>query len=489
MVRAKAMKESAVKVQTRMRMCLAKRQVGERRWERRRLQAAIAIQGAQRRKVARGVLSAKQQEKREWESALLIQCRVRGNAARYRVYRIKLDRIESAAALQIQRQARRMNAQRRVRKLREERQRRLKVEAAAALKIQCAYRGYVARLETAMRLAGVRQMRKLRDRSAAAIQAGLRGMMARVRCKGLREERDEELMNLARAVEEMASEDASGASFYQNKETGEVSWSPPAEGYTRKDSMLVLATGKVIEDPLTTMTAEEKRAKLLEKKCSECETEDATRACEQCGDRFCTNCYSDAHKTGARARHTWSRLGNVECAECEKNDAIRWCVVCDDPFCAGCWEDMHRRGKRALHPFCKINEEGKLDLEAATAAGDAAGRYDVGPQERGGGDNNDGLIDGKRPEIEKSGEHDEDEGGEGGERQSEVGAEYADAEGAAAGSEGYEGAEGYGPESGPAEWVEYADEQGFPYWYNNATGETTYENPAGPGGGGGYMRA
>ena len=97
MVRAKAMKEGALLVQKRIRIILAKRVVGERRWQRRRLRAAIAIQGCQRRRVARGVLAAKQQEKREGEAALLIQCVVRGNAARYRVYRIKRDRVEMAA--------------------------------------------------------------------------------------------------------------------------------------------------------------------------------------------------------------------------------------------------------------------------------------------------------------------------------------------------------------------------------------------------------
>ena len=483
MVRAKAMKEGAILVQKRMRICLAKRVVGEKRWERRRLHAAIAIESAQRQRVARAVLANKQQEQREWNAALKIQCVVRGNASRYRVYRMKRDAIEHAAALQLQTQARRVNAKRRVKKMREERQRRLKIEAAAALKIQSVFRGYQARLETQMLLASVRQVRKLRDRSAATIQAALRGMAGRLRCKRLREERDEQLMANARLWAELASED-SNTNFYQNNETAEVSWSPPADGYTRKDGMLVLANGKVIEDPLTTMTAEEKRAKLLEKKCSECEVNDATRFCEKhegglgCGDRFCAGCFNETHKTGARKRHTWSRLGNIECAECEKNDAVRWCVVCDDPFCANCWEDMHRRGKRAEHPFCNVDEEGKLDLEAVTAAGEAAGRYDVGPQERGGGEHGDGLVDGKKPLLEQDEEEEDQDGGADGEVGPDVGAEYADAEGAeGGGAETYEGAEGYGAEGGSEEWTEYADEQGYPYWYNNTTGETTYESP------------
>lgn len=27
------------------------------------------------------------------------------------------------------------------------------------------------------------------------------------------------------------------------------------------------------------------------------------------------------------------------------------------------------------------------------------------------------------------------------------------------------------------EWVEYSDEEGYPYWYNNYTGESTYDQP------------
>ena len=67
-----------------------------------------------------------------------------------------------------------------------------------------------------------------------------------------------------------------------NIETQEPTWDVPPGGYTRKDGMLVLATGKVIEDPLTTMTDEERRAKELETKCSECESRDATRAALLC---------------------------------------------------------------------------------------------------------------------------------------------------------------------------------------------------------------
>lgn len=108
-----------------------------------------------------------------------------------------------------------------------------------------------------------------------------------------------------------------GGVFYLNVETGETETAAPACGYTKTDGFLVLSTGKVLEDPLTNMTAEEKKAKMLEKKCSECEDRNATRKCTQCGDKYCATCYEETHTTGARAQHIWQRLGHIECAECE----------------------------------------------------------------------------------------------------------------------------------------------------------------------------
>jgi hypothetical protein len=131
----------------------------------------------------------------------------------------------------------------------------------------------------------------------------------------MREERDEELLVEARKYVE--TEQEGGGVFYLNVETGEAETSPPPSGYTKKDGLLVLSTGKVIEDPFTNMTPEEKKAKLLEKKCSECEDRNATRKCDQCGDKYCASCYDDTHTTGARVHHVWQRLGHIECVECE----------------------------------------------------------------------------------------------------------------------------------------------------------------------------
>ena len=37
--------------------------------------------------------------------------------------------------------------------------------------------------------------------------------------------------------------------------------------------------------------------------------------------------------------------------------------------------------------------------------------------------------------------------------------------------------EGYGDASGGEEWTQYEDDDGNPYYYNNYTGESTYDYP------------
>ena len=91
-------------------------------------------------------------------------------------------------------------------------------------------------------------------------------MMARKRVRELRESRDESLLENARAWAESSPPEGGGASCYVHAETGETVWEAPAGGYTRLDGKLVLATGRVIDDPFLSMTEDEQRAKKLEKK-------------------------------------------------------------------------------------------------------------------------------------------------------------------------------------------------------------------------------
>lgn len=284
--------------------------------------------------------------------------------------------------------------------------------------------------------------------------------MARRQVKAALEARLNRLIEDARKHAETRAEDAKSF-FYLHQETGEAFWEVPSIGYTRVDGMLVLATGQVIEDPLLKMTDEERRLKALETLCCECEKNEATRLCAQCGDKFCTNCYNDTHSTGKRATHSWTRLGMIECAECEQNHAKRWCVLCDDPFCLDCWDNLHRRGKRAQHQFCTIDDEGKLNPEAVLQDGRSTGEvYSIGPADSGGGD----------PDGE-----DGTQATGGGAAATPQPSEYAS-------GEGYTGdeqqAQSYGVDTNGSEWAEYQDEQGNPYSFNNVTGETTYDPPA-----------
>ena len=78
----------------------------------------------------------------------------------------------------------------------------------------------------------------------------------------------------------------------------------------------MLANGKVLEDPLNKLTEEEKEKRRMQKKCVECEDRDASRFCNQCGDKYCSSCYSKTHAGGKRAAHTYLQIGPIDCSEC-----------------------------------------------------------------------------------------------------------------------------------------------------------------------------
>ena len=189
-------------------------------------------------------------------------------------------------------------------------------------------------------------------------------------------------------------------------------------GYTKSDGLLVLANGEIIEDPLKAPVsisslpyhvesyyglhlicfvvkplqrlhdedgeaegeldeddeAEAHRAAHDKKKnarmCSECSSRVAIRACNECGDKFCTKCYKFLHSTGTRRTHTFTAVGPLDCTECELRLAERWCVSCDEHFCDGCWRKVHSRGKRAFHPYSEVSPEGRIDARIFTIDGD-----------------------------------------------------------------------------------------------------------------------
>lgn len=493
MVRAKQQKAAATLLETRARMLLAKLKVNRVRFERKKVTSALLIQCFWRGRVERLFAMARLVERLEIKSATLIQAVARGRMGRLRVKKIRRHKVETQAALIIQTRARGISARLRCIRLRQERAKERQRLAKAALLVQKCYRGHRDRLKTRIIMNSIRQRRKLEERMAVFVQAAVRGLMTRKRIRMMREERDEALLNEARQFKEIEQD---GGLCYQNVETGESVWSPPASGYVKTDGQLMLSTGKVIEDPLTNLTPEEKKARLMEKLCSECEDRNATRKCDQCGDKFCATCYIETHKQGARAQHVWQRLGHIECAECEgvPKAAVRWCVVCDDPFCALHWDDLHKHGARAMHPFCSIDSNGVIDYEASNSIGERQGKYAVGPPSVGGGDDGDGNLHPVAEEVEED-ETFHEGGEEGGSvvtgewamfvdetnnnyRYNEATGEttYDDPNGVQEeGGGGGGGDEGGG--NGEAEWTEFKDDEGNPYWHNTVTGDSTYDSP------------
>ena len=352
---------------------------------------------------------------------------------------------QSQACVIIAKHIRRCLSITRCRRLREVRERERKKLEKAAIVVQKIYRGHRGRVMTSLLMKSQKGVNSKRDDAVKKIQSLARGVEARVRVKALLEDKKAFMMQDARMWQETWSEDQN-AWFYLHEETQEAMWEPPTDGYTKADGRLVLKSGRVIEDPLMAMTDEEKEAKEKESKCVECEKADATRICNECGDKYCSACYATAHATGKRSEHTFLRIGPIECEECEKELAIKWCTQCDDPFCGDCFDKIHQRGKRRAHAYCNIDSHGVVSPRAWGANGQPAGVFSGGKLGAGGG------------------------GG--------MESDYGNMEGY--GGEGTAGGgEGFGAVAAGDEWAVYYDDQNNPYWYSNSTGESMYEQPPG----------
>lgn len=328
---------------------------------------AIMIQA-----VVRGLFGRKYAEEQrllrlKGEMALRIQVVSRGYIARMRIKKIKRDKIERIAAVAIQAKVRgalaRMNLHRRRKEAAEyqrERSRQAKL-------IQAVYRGHRARVLFRYYMQERNELRELENITAVVLQCCIRCFVARARIRRLREQRFNALVMNAMAWKEMWAEDSSSW-FYFNEQTEEALWEPPSGGYKKNDGQLVLETGEIIDEP--DMTGKKKRAAGEEHLCVECVQRVAIRACEECGDGFCTKCFKTTHASGSRKQHTWKPAGPIDCTECEEELAERWCVSCDEAYCDNCWRKVHSKGKRRFHPFSQVQEDGHIDNRIFTIDGE-----------------------------------------------------------------------------------------------------------------------
>ena len=432
--------------------------------------AAIKIQARIRGALVRKVAASIHINHIKDLSAAIIQALMRGCIARKNAMKRALAMLQERCAVTIQTRMRgflvRSNIDRKRAQLNKHRAGLMK----AATLIQAAYRGYRARLIYRMLIMTANREKKVQNQAATTIITMVRGFMCRAQFRRMQTDQYDLWLTNARAVVETWSEDAN-TWFYLNQDTGDATWEPPSEGYTKSDGQLVLANGTIIDDPQDDeQENEEDEANKREKFCVECTTRVAIRYCNECTDQFCTKCYKDTHALGARKNHTYTALGPLDCTECEQALAERWCVACDEAFCDLCWRKVHGHGNRRFHPFSEVSADGSINTRISTMDGEEVLDYQpTHALQMGAASSQASSYNGDWDGVPTD-SYDQAGG-------------YYDEEGnwietPAIDNGGWETA---GPTAGgegeQQEWVEAYDEEGNVYYYNNYTGVSQYESP------------
>ena len=91
----------------------------------------------------------------------------------------------------------------------------------------------------------------------------------------------------------------------------------------------------------------------------------ATR-CSLSGDPFCDSCYDLQHRSGTKKRHTFKGIEVIKeilkdaeeyCSVCNVRAADRACDPCGDPYCSRCFKETHKTANKKGHswtPWSKI---------------------------------------------------------------------------------------------------------------------------------------
>eukprot|EP00567_Pseudictyota_dubia_P018134 CAMPEP_0197439178 /NCGR_PEP_ID=MMETSP1175-20131217/5984_1 /TAXON_ID=1003142 /ORGANISM="Triceratium dubium, Strain CCMP147" /LENGTH=916 /DNA_ID=CAMNT_0042969043 /DNA_START=547 /DNA_END=3297 /DNA_ORIENTATION=+ len=476
--------QSALTLQRRARGMFARALAREIRRELRLESAAIRAQCLARRVSARAIFLARRREDLESKMAAVMQAVIRGRIGRKAAGKRRYEKMKDGAAAELQRFVRgrigrrlaaewketvRRNsaavfmqkigriymAKLYVSRVREEHERRLMIWGQTALTVQRVYRGHRGRLAVRLQLKSRKAQIRKQRLAAVKLQSIWRGVMAGREVDRLRRDDQDDMMQTARQWQEMWSDD-SETWFYYNADKNESLWEPPETGYTKADSRLVLKNGHVVDDPLVPKPADDENGN-EEPKCVDCETANASRLCDQCGDGYCTACFIKAHpKGGRRESHTYVRIGPVECEECQSGvPAVRWCTSCDDPFCLKCWESIHKTGNRAQHAYCKIDGENVSPRAWTADGGELAGIFPGGR-----------YAAAMNPQ-QGSGDY-------------EQGLQQSQQMGVAAHSElqmQYEMQYNTGQADAGTSWSTQYDANGIPYCVDSLTGHSTYDSP------------
>ena len=437
-MRGRLEERSALIVQRVFRGHRSKKRVKILKMQRDKHRSATMIQKVVRGRQGRRTYNEANFVRVQNRAAVKIQAIIRGFLARRTLSKILQNKMEAEAILIMQARWRGAICRMNMARVRKELLAYKELRYKAARDIQKVFRGYRSRLGTRIKMIEKeRKMRKVNN-AGTVINTWVRRFLAKRRVEERRRERTLTLLADARAWKEGWSEEAE-AWFYLNENTGEDLWEPPASGYTKLDGSLVLADGTIIEDPEVLEAREIEKKKTAETLCCECDERAAIKFCRECGDKYCTPCYRNSHATGTRRKHNTDPLGPLDCNECEDVLGIRWCVSCDDCFCDDCWRKVHSHGKRRFHNFYEVSTKGKLGDRLLTIDGTEQPAYDA-----------------TYPTQMQEAEYEQDQ-------YADASAEYAQLS-----AQQNEFA---------AQWQEFQDDDGYPYWYNESTGESTYQNP------------
>ena len=243
---------AAVILQSVARSRLSRKRVLRELSTKRETAAATALQAALRGCTARAKVARLRLCVLEKRSATSLQNAQRARLAKRRCQELRKAQREKRAASQIQSLARAVTARERCARLELQRETRRVRRATAAVRIQTVQRRVLAHSATCDRLRDFTAKRQRHFAAAALVQRRARGAQARLACFSKREQRRAVMISDARkCVETWSEEDA--RFVYYSETSRQTAWEPPPSGYLRRDALLVLTTGRVMEDPENTL--------------------------------------------------------------------------------------------------------------------------------------------------------------------------------------------------------------------------------------------
>lgn len=245
---ARRVARAATKIQACARARLSRLAISRRERTRAERSAAICIQACWRAHAAYAHVARLRSAKKKREAAQLLQTKIRCSAAMALARRKRRERLERLSSTRIQSLARAVVARERVDALYDARDRKRRRDDGAATAIQTAARGRAARNEHGARLAVVLARRRAEHGGATAIARRIRGTLARSRARKLRDDRVAAMIADARRCVEQWNDDEATFMYYDDKARTQE-WEPPPSGYLRRDGLLVLTNGRICEDP------------------------------------------------------------------------------------------------------------------------------------------------------------------------------------------------------------------------------------------------